>query len=51
MKDNLKIKNSHLSKFNEDIKNSYFREDDFDTLSGEKLDVCYFPSLHSRYTF
>ena len=45
MKDNLKIKISQLSKFNEDIKNSYFREDDFDTLSGEKLDVCYFPSL------
>ena len=45
MKDNLKIKSSQISKFNEDIKNSYFRDDDFDTLSGEKLDICYFPSL------
>ena len=37
---------NHLeSSWNDSIKNSKFRDADFDTLSGHRVDLCYFPSI------
>ena len=37
---------NHLeSNWNDSIKNSKFRDADFDTLSGHRVDLCYFPSI------
>ena len=38
--------NNHLeSSWNDSIKNSKSRDADFDTLSGHRLDLCYFPNI------
>ena len=37
---------NHLkSSWNDSIKNSKSRDADFDTLSGHRLDLCYFPNI------